>query len=266
MKRTTSYWRKQCRNQNPEKGANSLCTAAGRPFFPATTTRTQDLTYLRAQRFSNLCLPSKNVKNAISKRARFFSPKGFFALKTQFGPTKRLFCKRRKIDSQTRSAKSSRFKTSKRSRRGAMTQNRSEIPCFEALCVFLPLRLRRHEPRRCRRKTTPRKSLENRSAPQASNMAFWQRARFHHSAEQIVKSANCSPQFRTTKLVVGRLSLMNIYIYTYIYIWLMYLFPRRLGELNNEHFPFFIPGSKPDNLFEHGRVYQQTKHRCKPKQ
>ena len=82
FKRTTSY---ACKNgvetKTPEKDAKSLRATAARPFFATTTTRTQDLTHPRAQEFSNLRLPGKNVKkcryqNELGSAApRFFCPK-----------------------------------------------------------------------------------------------------------------------------------------------------------------------------------------------
>ena len=156
VKRTTSYWRKRCRTQSPEKGAKNLCTAAARPFFAKCET----------------CHFQNEIGSA-APRVFFLSKKSNLVKNSNFKQKK--IVRGAKIVPQKRSAKSRRSRTSKRSRRVAMTQNRSETLRFEAFRVFAPLRRRRHAPRRRRQKKTARKSLVNRGAQKSSKKAFVQR-------------------------------------------------------------------------------------------
>ena len=90
------------------------------------------------------------------------------------------------------------FQGVKKSRRGAMTQNRSESHCFEVFCVFLPLRVCRHAPRRRRRKRTARKSLKTKKCAKSLQNGLFAKGPIPPLRWEKCTMYNCSPQFRTT--------------------------------------------------------------------
>ena len=199
VKRSKKHSRKWCRSRSPPKKTQKHPHRNHKAIFSRPRTA-------RPNFLSFALVREKSDKYHFQNDFGSAAPRPFLASKPNFDKNQKKkkkkkththICKRPKNDSQSRCAKSRRFKTCGH----ALAPNCSQTPCLQAFRVPGPLQLDRHRltTQRWQKKTEgePRKK---RSALIPQN-AFFQKPPISHLRFSDV--AKCKPQFRTIEQVVS---------------------------------------------------------------
>ena len=183
VKRTTSGFQKRGQKKKPEKTEKPSAAQPQGHFWQRPQIREKKRHGRAPPARAKFARAADTLrKMAFSKRARFCSPKGFFALETQF---RQNFEHRTVQNSNPRKKLSSRrvhkilpCRHAQRARRCRKPRHRSEIPCFVAFRVSPTLRLccQKTEDQSGERRASRKGGQKN--APKASKMAILRKGRF----------------------------------------------------------------------------------------